>query len=185
MPTQKKIETVAELGEKLRRAQLTIVADYRGLTVADMQNLRAQLRPLGTEVKVAKNTLTAIAARANGLAAIEPALSGPSALIFVYDDLASSAKAVADFVRTSRIMSVRGGLLGGRLVTPEQVTSLATLPPRADLQAQALGALVGPVTGLLGLFTSVASSLVSILDQQAKKLGGDESTAAAGAGATS
>jgi large subunit ribosomal protein L10 len=179
MPTQKKIEIVDELSEKLRRAQLTIVADYRGLKVADMQTLRAQLRPLGTEVKVAKNTLTAIAARKNGLEAIEPALTGPSALIFVYDNLAGSTKAVTDFARTSRLLSVRAGLLGARLVTPEQVALLATLPPRADLQAQALGALVGPVTGLLGLFNSVASSLVSILDQQAKKLGGDEGAGAA------
>jgi large subunit ribosomal protein L10 len=86
--------------------------------------------------------------------------------------MAGSSKAVSDFARTSRIMTVRGGLLGTRLVTPEQVASLATLPPREELQAQALGALVGPVTGLLGVFNSVASSLVSILDQQAEKLGG-------------
>jgi large subunit ribosomal protein L10 len=173
MPTDKKVETVAMLGEKLRRARLTIVADYRGLKVTDMQTLRGQLRPLGTEVRVAKNTLTAIAARQNGQAALEPALAGPTALILVYEeDLAGSSKVVNDFVRTSRIMTVRAGLLGTQLVTPEQVASLATLPPRAELQAQALGALVGPVTGLLGLFNSVASSLVSILDQQAEKLGG-------------
>jgi large subunit ribosomal protein L10 len=177
MPTAKKVETVAELSQKLSQANLTIIADYRGLTVADMQALRGQLRPLGTEVQVAKNTLTLIAAKQNGQSEIEPALAGPTALIFVQGDLAASAKAVNDFVRTSRIMTVRAGLLGTRLVTAEQVTSLATLPPRAELQAQALGALVGPVTGLLGLFTSVASSLVSILDQQAGKLGGDAAPA--------
>ena len=93
---------MAELSEKLGRAQLTIVADYRGLTVAEMQTLRGQLRPLGTEVRVAKNTLTAIAARQNGQEAIEPALAGPSALIFVYDDMAGSSKAVSDFAQDAR-----------------------------------------------------------------------------------
>jgi large subunit ribosomal protein L10 len=179
MPTEKKVATVAELSEKLNRAQLTIVADYRGLTVADMQGLRGQLRPIGAEMQVAKNSLTALAARQNGQEAIEPALAGPSALIFVYGDMAGSAKVVSDFARTSRILTVRAGLLGKRMVSPEQVTSLATLPPREQLQAEALGALVGPVTGLLGLFNSVASSLVSILDQQAQKLGGDGAADAA------
>lgn len=185
MPTQKKVENVALLSEKLGQAQLTIVADYRGLTVADMQNLRGQLRPLGTEVKVAKNTLTLIAARKNGQEAIEPALAGPTALIFVYKDLAASAKVVGDFARLSRIMTVRAGLLGNRLVTAEQVATLATLPPREELQAQAIGAVVGPITGLLGLFNSVASSLLSVLDQQARKLGGGEAADAAEAATAS
>jgi large subunit ribosomal protein L10 len=172
MPTERKVAEVAELADKLSRSQLTIVADYRGLTVADMQSLRGQLRPLGSEVKVAKNTLTTIAARETGLTALEEALAGPTALIFVYDDVAGASKAVSDFVRTSRIMTVRAGMLGNRLVSPEQVASLATLPPKERLQAEALGAIVGPMVGLLGIFNSVAQSLVSIVDQRAQQMGG-------------
>src|SRR5688572_25092637 len=172
MPTERKVASVAELSDKLSRAQVTIVTDYRGLKVHEMQTLRGQLRPLGSEIKVVKNTLTAIAAREQGLAALEPALSGPSALVFAYQDVAGTSKVISDFVRTSRIMTVRGGLMGNQLVTPEQVTALATLPPKDQLRAEALGALVGPISGLVGIFNSVASSLVSILDQKAQQAGG-------------
>jgi large subunit ribosomal protein L10 len=180
MPTERKVEIVAELTEKLRRSQVTIVADYRGLKVSEMQALRGQLRPLGSEVKVAKNTLTLIAARNVGQEALEGALTGPTALIFVYDNIASNTKAVADYARTSRILTVRGGVLGTKLISPEEVSSLSTLPPKAELQAEALGALAAPVAGVMGLFNSVPQSLVSILsltqsmvsilDQRARQL---------------
>jgi large subunit ribosomal protein L10 len=183
MPTERKVAQVAELSEKLSRAQLTIVADYRGLTVADMQNLRGQLRPHGSEMQVTKNTLTAIAARQVGLDSLEEALTGPTALIFVYDEIAATAKTVSDFARISRIMTVRGGLLGNRLVGPEDVTSLATLPPKEHLQAQVLGAIAGPVSGLIGIFNSVAQALVSIVDQKAQQMGGGEAAEAADSGA--
>jgi large subunit ribosomal protein L10 len=169
MPTERKVASVAELSDKLGRAQVTIVTDYRGLKVHEMQTLRGQLRPLGSEVKVVKNTLTTIAAREQGLTALEPALTGPSALVFVYQDVAGTSKVIADFVRTSRILTVRGGLIGNQFVTPEQVSSLATLPPKDQLRAEALGALVGPISGLVGIFNSVAQSLVSILDQKAQQ----------------
>jgi large subunit ribosomal protein L10 len=178
MPTEQKVASVAELSDKLGRAQVTIVTDYRGLKVHEMQTLRGQLRPLGSELKVVKNTLTTIAARQQGLSALETALTGPSALVFVYDDVAGTTKVISDFVRTSRILTVRGGLIGNQFVTPEQVSSLATLPPKNQLQAEVLGALVGPVSGLVGLFNSVASSLVSILDQKAQQVGGMDDGAA-------
>jgi large subunit ribosomal protein L10 len=178
MPTPRKIEEVAELTDKLSQAQLTIVADYRGLTVADMQGLRGQLRPLGSEMRVAKNTLATIAARQTGREALAEALAGPTALIFVYDDIAGSARVVSDFVRTSRIMTVRAGLLGNRLVNAEQVASLATLPPKPRLQADVLGGIVGPMAGLVGIFNSVAQALVSILDQKAQQMDGGADGAA-------
>jgi large subunit ribosomal protein L10 len=177
MPTQRKIEEVAQLSDRFQRSQLTIVADYRGLTVADMQNLRGQLRPLGSEMRVTKNTLATIAARESGRGALEGALSGPTALIFVYDDIAGTAKAVSDFARVSRILQVRAGLLGDRLVDAEQVNSLATLPKKEQIQAELLGALAGPVSGVVSIFNGVAQSLVSILDQKAQQMGGAEGAA--------
>jgi large subunit ribosomal protein L10 len=179
MPTEQKIAAVADLTDKLGRAQLTIIADYRGLKVADMQGLRGQLRPHGGEMNVAKNTLARIAARNVGRTAIEPALEGPTALIFVYDNIAGASKVVTDFARISRIMTIRGGLLGDRLVSPEQVASLATLPPKEQLQAELLGALVGPVSGVVSIVNGVAQALVSIVDQRAQQMGGGAAEPAA------
>lgn len=173
MPTASKVATVSDLADRLGRSQLTIVTDYRGLTVADMQNLRGQLRSHGAEMKVAKNTLATIAAREVGQAALEPALVGPTALVFVYDNIAGAAKTVSDFARTSRILTVRAGLISNRLIRAEDVTALATLPPRSQLQAELLGAMVGPLSGVVGIFNSVAQSLVSIIDQKAQQLGGE------------
>lgn len=178
MPTAKKIELVADLADKLGRSQLTIVTDYRGLTVADMQNLRGQLRQHGAEMQVAKNTLAKIAAGQNGQSALEPALAGPTALVFVYDNVAAVAKTVTDFARISRIMTVRGALLSHQLVGPEGVTALATLPPKSQLQSELLGAMVGPLSGVVGIFNGVAQSLVSIIDQKAQQMGGDAADAA-------
>src|SRR3954447_174611 len=133
MPTPRKEATVAELAESLGRAKLTIVTDYRGLRVADLQALRAQLRPVNAEVKVAKNTLTKIAAREHQLEALDPALEGPTALVLAYDDPVQPAKIVSDFARTSRILQVRAGFLQGSLLRGDQVEALANLPSKEIL----------------------------------------------------
>ena len=92
LPTQRKIDAVADLSEKMSRTQFTVVADYRGLTVAEISDLRKRLREAGAELIVAKNTLTLIAAKQNGMEALEPLLAGPTALAFAYDDVAKTAK---------------------------------------------------------------------------------------------
>src|ERR671930_900501 len=97
MPTQRKIDSVADLTDKLTRTQLTVVTDYRGLTVAEITDLRKKLRETGAELIVAKNTLTLRAAKETGHGALETLLSGPTALAFAYDDVAKTAKAVNDF----------------------------------------------------------------------------------------
>src|ERR1041384_5520030 len=97
MPTQRKIESVADLSDKLSRTQLTLVTDYRGLTVAEISDLRRRLRETGAELIVAKNTLTLRAAKETGHDALEPLLSGPTALAFAYDDVSKTAKAKNDF----------------------------------------------------------------------------------------
>src|SRR6476620_12063682 len=112
MPTPQKAKTIDELAGQLQRAQLVIVTDYRGLKVADLQNFRGSLRPSGGEVHVAKNTLTRIAANNIGLGGLDPLLEGPSALVFAYEDPVQTAKAVTDFVRTSRILAIKGGVMG-------------------------------------------------------------------------
>ena len=145
MPTRQKARTIDELSDQLSRAALVIVTDYRGLKVGDLQTLRGNLRPTGAEFHIAKNTLTRIAASRAGVSELDPMLEGPSALVFAFEDVVQTAKAVSDFVRTSRILSVKGGVMGDRAVTAADVEAIATLPSREELQARLLGMLVSPM----------------------------------------
>src|SRR5687768_4562003 len=121
MPNAEKARTIDELTDQLSRAQMTIVADYRGLKVTDLQGLRGTLRPLNAQVRVAKNTLTNIAAGRAGIDVLQPILEGPTALVFAYGDIVSVSKSVGDFARASRIMTVRGGVMNNRLLMPPDV----------------------------------------------------------------
>jgi large subunit ribosomal protein L10 len=169
MPTPQKVRAVTELSEQLARSRLTIVTDYRGLNVSDLQTLRGNLRPFGAEFHIAKNTLTKIAAGNVGVEGLDPLLEGPSALIFAFDDIVQTAKAVNDFVRTSRILAVKGGVMGDRAVSAADVEAIATLPSREDLQARLLGMLVSPMTRTLGVLSGPSRSMVYLLNARAER----------------
>ena len=170
MPTQRKIDTVAELADKLSRTQFTVVADYRGLTVAEISNLRKQLRESGAELIVAKNTLTLIAAKQTGREALEPLLSGPTALAFAYDDVAKAAKAINDFNRGPKKLVVRGGLLGNSLLAADATDQVARLPSREQVLAQIVGGVASPVAGVVGVINAAITNVLYVLqariDQQ-------------------
>src|SRR5436190_20598530 len=136
MPTREKARMIEDLSEQLARARLVIVTDYRGLKVADLQTFRGNLRPSGGEFHVAKNTLTRIAASNVGVNGLDPMLEGPSALVFAFDDPVQTAKAVTDFVRTSRVLAIKGGVMGERAVSAADVEAIATLPSREVLLAR-------------------------------------------------
>lgn len=172
MPTQRKVDAVAELSDALKRSKLTIVTDYRGLKVSDLQTLRAQLRAQNAEVKVAKNTLTTIAARENDLAALEPALAGPTALVVAYDDPVQPAKIVSDFARTSRILQIRAAMLEGALIGAADVEALASLPSKDVLVGRVVGGLAGPLYGIVGVLAGPIRSLMYALNARAEQLGG-------------
>jgi large subunit ribosomal protein L10 len=167
MPTPQKAQTIDAISAQLQRAQLVIVTDYRGLKVADLQTFRGNLRTSGGEVHVAKNTLTRIAAGNVGLTGLDPLLEGPSALVFAFEDPVQTAKAVTDFVRTSRILAIKGGVMGERAVSAADVEAIATLPPREELQAKLLGLFVSPMARTLGVLTGPARSLVYLLNAKA------------------
>lgn len=169
MPTARKAATIAELSDQLGRAQLTIVTDYRGLRVADLEGFRRTLRPLGAEFRVAKNTLTMIAASRVGTQALDQLLAGPTGLVIAYDDPVGASKAVTDFARTSRILTVRGGVLGDRLLTPADVEALSTLPSKDELRARVLGMLVAPMARTLGVLGGPARSVVYLLNAKAEQ----------------
>jgi large subunit ribosomal protein L10 len=161
---------VSELTDSLSRSSLTIVTDYRGLTVAQLQDLRGQLKQGDAEFTVAKNTLTRIAARATEREAIEPALEGPTALVFTYGDIAKTAKTVNDFVRTSRILQIRAALFEGSLLAPEQVEEIANLPSREELVAKVVGGLSSPLYGIVGVLSGPMRSLMYVLQARADQL---------------
>src|SRR5215208_4922571 len=117
MPTRQKARTIDQLSDQLTRANLVIVTVSRGLKVGDLQTLSGNLRTSGAEIHIAKNTLTRIAAGNAGVVGLDPLLEGPTALVFSFEDAVQTAKAVSDFVRTSRILSVKGGVMGDRTVT--------------------------------------------------------------------
>ena len=172
MPTAKKEADVAALRDMLSRSQLTVIADYRGLKVTDLQTLRTTLRPLGGEARVAKNTLATIAAQQAGVGQLGEHLAGPTLMIVAYDDPAGVARAVSDFARTSRILAVRGGVAGQRLLNEGDVTAIASLPSREVLIGRVIGQIQAPLYGLVGALSGVIRSFGYVLQARIDQLGG-------------
>lgn len=179
MPTPKKEASVAELSDMLSRATLTVVADYRGLKVSELQTLRTTLRGLNGDAKVAKNTLTAIAAKQVGKEGLAEYLAGPTILINAYGDPVSVAKAVGDFARTSRILKVRGGIAGRQVVSEAGVATIATLPSREVLLGKIVGQMQAPLYGLVGVLSGTIRKFAYVLQARMDQLGGPPQEAAA------
>ena len=167
-----KEKVVAELAERMRSAQTLIVADYRGLTMTDIDRLRTQLLEHGARFSVVKNTLTRRAAEAAGIEPLLALLEGPTAIAFLDSDgdPVAVAKALSETARTTRVLTVRGGILDGKPIGEDEVKSLATLPPADQLRAQLAGALAGPLTTLVGLFTAPLRDLVGVLEARIAQL---------------
>jgi len=168
---EQKAEQVELIAEKLKRAKVAVLTDYRGLTVSQLQELRAKLRGGDVEYRVIKNTLARRAAEAAGVPALQSELKGPVAIAFGYDDLGLPAKLINEFVRATRLkLEVVGGLVEGRVFSPEQVKQLADLPSRESLIAQLLGTLQSPVAQLVGIMQTPVQQLVGVLDAYKQKL---------------
>jgi large subunit ribosomal protein L10 len=178
VPTTAKAKTIEELTEKLSAANLVILTDYRGLSVTDLQGLRSTLRPVDGEFRIAKNTLTRIAATEAGIEGIDPALEGPLALGIANGDIVGFAKAISDFARTSRILTIKGGVLERKFITPGQVEDISTLPAPEVLQAKVLGLLQAPMRNLVSVLSGPSRSMAYVLNARAEQLGTTEATAA-------
>lgn len=163
MPTQRKIESVADLTDKLQRTQVTLVADYRGLTVAEITELRKKLREADAEFIVAKNTLTLRAAQETGHTAIQPLLYGPTALAFAYSDGPKAARAINEFNRGPKKLVVRGGLFGTSLLGGDALDQVSKMPSRQQVQAEVVGGIAAPVSGVVGILNSVISNVAYVL----------------------
>ena len=172
MKKEDKERVVAQLTEYLRSSQTLIVADYRGLTMPQIDALRGRLIEHGARFAVVKNTLTRRAAEAAGADAVLALLEGPSAIAFVESDgdPVAVAKALADAARTTRILTIRGGVLEGRAIEASDIEELAKLPPVDILRSQVLGTVIGPLTGILAIFTAPLQDLYGLIDARIEQL---------------
>ena len=172
MKKEDKERVVAELTERLRTTDTLVVADYRGLTMPQIDELRTKLIEHGARFAVVKNTLTRRAAEAVGSDALLALLEGPTAIAFLDSegDPVAVAKALVDAARDTRVLEVRGGLLEGRPVEAADIESLAKLPPFDVLRSQVLGAITAPLTAIVGLFTAPLQDLYGLIDARIEQL---------------
>ena len=181
MKREQKEQVVEELTARLKSAETLLVADYRGLTMPQIDELRTRLLESGARFTVVKNTLTRRAAEAAGTEGLLTLLDGPSAIAFLEadGDMVAAAKALADSARETNVLEIRGGIMQGRAVTAEEVGTLAKLPPAEVLRGQVLGAIVAPLTALAGLLNAPLQNLVGLIDARIEQLGGEEAEAEA------
>jgi large subunit ribosomal protein L10 len=168
MPTEAKRATVAELREELARSSTYIVSEYRGLKVSEIAEIRRALRKQDVTYRVVKNRLMRIAATESNVDALSSLLTGPSAIAFGTDEVAT-AKALLDAVRPYKIVKVTGAVLGSRAIDADAVVRLAALPPREVLQARLAGAMQSPIATLGGLLSANLRNLGYALQQLAER----------------
>ena len=175
MQREDKQRVVAELTERLQASQTLIVADYRGLTMPQIDGLRTELLKHGARFTVVKNTLTRRAAEAAGAEQLLALLDGPTAIAFLEadGDPVAVAKAIGAAARETRVLEVRGGVLEGRSITAADVENLAKLPPLDQLRGQVLGAVAAPLYAVVGLFNAPLQNLVGLIDARIEQLGGE------------
>ena len=172
MLKSEKERVVEQLAERLRSSETLMVADYRGLTMPQIDELRGRLLEAGARFTVVKNTLTRRAAEQAGTTEVLELIEGPTAIAFIEaeGDPAAVAKILNDTARTNEVLVIRGGLLDGSLVGDAEIKRLATLPPADVLRAQLAGAVVAPLTTVVGLFTAPLRDLVGVIDARIRQL---------------
>jgi large subunit ribosomal protein L10 len=180
MPNPQKEETVAGLREIIASSKGAILTDYRGLTVAEVTNLRRRLRENKAEYHIVKNTLFKIAIGGEVSADLDKLLSGPTAIVFAQEDIVAPAKTILDFVTAARKpeVKVKGGYLDGKVYSVEQVQALSKLPPREQIVSQLIGTLNGPVSNLVGTLDGIISEFVRTVQAIADQKGGEAAPAA-------
>ena len=173
MKREDKEQVVEALTERLKTAETVLVADYRGLTMPQIDALRSRLIETGARFSVVKNTLTRRAAEAAGNEALLALLEGPSAIAFIEadGDMVAAAKALADAAKETRVLAIRGGVLSGRTMSADEVESLAKLPAIDVLRGQVLGAIVAPLSAIAGLVNAPLQNLYGLIDARIEQLG--------------
>ena len=173
MPKPEKELVVSELREIVAQSKGAILTDYRGLTVAEVTNLRRKLRALDTEYHVVKNTLFKRALGDKSVPELDALLHGPTAILFARNDIVAPTKAVLDFLKDLKKpdIKIKGGFIDGKVYSIDQVTALSKLPPREHIIGQLIGTLNAPVSQLVGTLDNIIGEFVrtvqAIADQGA------------------
>jgi large subunit ribosomal protein L10 len=169
MPKKEKEIAVQELTDKINKNKSVVLTEYQGLTVAEISELRAKLRPLGCEYKVIKNTLSKIALKNAGLEEFSKLFSGPTAIAIEQGDPVAPAKILIDFSKEHAKLKIKAGLLGDKILSSDEIKSLASLPSREVLLAKLLGTMNAPITGLVNVLQGNIRNLVYVLEAVRKQ----------------
>ena len=171
MHKKEKEEKVADLAQQLGEASLTVFTDFRGLSAQQMTGLRRQLRESGIRYQVAKNTMTRFALSSRGITDFDALLDGPIAIAYSQGDETVPPRVLQDFIRSNRSpLRLKGGLLGNRVLGPQELTMLATIPPKEVLVAQLAGGLKAPITGLVTVLNGVVRGLAQVLNARVQQM---------------
>jgi large subunit ribosomal protein L10 len=171
MRLEQKKEVVSELAEKLERANIAITTSYRGLTVAQMTELRRKLRQEEIEYRVLKNNLARLAAEQAGREGLTSVVEGPTAVALGYGDVAKPAKTLLDYIRSTKIeLGILGGLMGHKVLSTADVTALAALPPKEVLIARLLSGMQGSIYGLVNVLNANITGFLNLLEARKKQL---------------
>jgi large subunit ribosomal protein L10 len=169
MNRDEKAVAIAEIANHIDESEAIFAVDYRGITVAQVAELRTKLREADATFKVVKNSLTERAADQAGAEGLKEYLAGPTALTFVRGDIAVAAKAVADYARTTQLLPFKGGLMGNEAIDSDQIRSLSRLPSREVLYGQLVGVVASPIGGLVRSLGGLLGGLAVALGQVREK----------------
>ncbi|MBR1803152.1 MAG: 50S ribosomal protein L10 [Clostridia bacterium] len=145
---EQKEKAVKELAEKMKEAKVILLTDYRGINVADVTKLRTELRNTNSEYKVIKNNIIKRALNANGETGLDDLLEGPTALVMGTEDYLEPSKVIYNFSKNNDFYKIKGGIIDGKVMTAEEIITLAKLPSRQELMAKLAGCLLGNITKL-------------------------------------
>jgi len=174
MPREKKGQIIDSLAEAFSKSNVGIFTDYRGLVVSEITALRRKLQESGAEYRVVKNTLARFAAERAGMIDLADSFEGPIAIAFGYDEITEPARVISNYIRDTRLeIDIKGGFLGDRVLTSEDVATLSTLPSREVLIARVLGQMNAPISGLASCLAAPIRGFIDVLQAQINKLEGE------------
>jgi large subunit ribosomal protein L10 len=169
MATQEKIAEVQAITERMEAAQSMILADYSGLTVEQMTKFRSECRDKAIDCRVVKNRLAKIACDNADVAVMKDHLKGPTAILFGLESQVDPAKVVVDFAKDNEAMEIKGGLVDGQFLDPNQVVALSKVPSKEELYAKMMGSINSPVTGVAMATNAVVAGLARVIDAVAQQ----------------
>lgn len=167
---EKKAKIIEQIENSLSRASICILADYRGLTASDMNDLRRRLREAGIELRVVKNTLARLAAERASKSELTKLLEGPLAIAFGFGEVTVPAKVLAEYSQAQKTLQIKGGLLGDRLLSVRDVAELVALPSREVLVARVIGGIQAPIVSLVIYLNSPVRGLMAVLQARIKQM---------------